>query len=334
MLPDPVRLSGADILRLMRPSDWLQAARDGLVAAAADPAGVEPRRLAPVTSSGGVLAAMLGSTAGSPWYGAKVVSVSDRPKALGEQPHQGAVLLFDGRTGGLRALADGAVVTQWRTAWASAAATDRLARPDARVLGVVGTGAQAVAHGRAAAHVRRFERISVWGRDAERAAAAAREIAQATGVTAEVRRDLPPLLAQSDVVCTTTAARQPLFEDGDLPAGVHVNAVGASTPGHCELPPALLLRSDVYVDHLASALAQADDLRAAWPEGPPVGRLRLIGDALAAEGRPPRDESRPSIFRSVGVITQDLAAVARCLERTQEVRPPQATESPSAPPTG
>ena len=300
-------LSGADIEALMRPGDWLAAARAAMLVAAGSDGPIAPRAIVSVPPVEGLLAVMPGWLPDTPAYGAKIVSVSERPKRLGGQPHQGVIVLFDAGTGMPAAILDATAITERRTAWASALATDLLARGDARTLAVLGTGVQARAHIEALRHVRRFADVRVWGRSPDHATA----LAAHTGGRATL--SVAEALAGADVVCTVTAARAPLFEDGAIEDGVHVNAVGASIPGYRELPTGFVARSDLWVDHPASAAAQADDLRAALGNDAtrvlrPLGLL--LGQARVRDGR-------ATLFRSVGVVAQDLCAAAFCVERAR-----------------
>lgn len=301
----PRLLDGDAIDALMRPEDWLLAARQALIASARGDDTIAPRQLTPIPPIKGVLATMPGWLADQAVYGIKVVSVSERPKAYGRQPHQGFVAIFDSETGLPLGLLDATRITERRTAWISAAAVDALAPPRLETLAVLGTGAQAAAHIGAFRHVRRFARLRIWGRDFGRAKALAKRHG------GEAVKDIGAALAGADLVCTTTSARKPLFEPEMVADRALICSPGASVPGYRELPAALVARAELWVDHPASVAAQADDVREAFGTDC-TNRLQPLG-ALLTGGE--RGVGRPTLFRSVGVIAQDLTAAALCLAR-------------------
>src|SRR3954464_13438108 len=151
-------------------------------------------------------------------FGAKLISVF--PGAAGTPSHQGIVALFDPETGAPCAIVDASDVTGIRTAAASAAATDVLAREDARTLAIIGTGEQARRHAEAIPLVRDIKRILVWGRSRDRAEALAAEIG------AEVAQTPRAAVAEADLICTVTASPEPVLLDEWVRRGTHINAVG------------------------------------------------------------------------------------------------------------
>ena len=298
-------LSGDVIDALMRPEDWLAAARGAMIASARNDRTSAPRALLSVADGAALLAMMPGWLVDKPFYGLKVVSVSDLPRASDAEPHQGVVLVFDSRTGLPAALLDATRITLRRTAWCSALATDILAPPDARVLAILGTGAQALAHVAALRAVRPFSRVLIWGRDAQRAAKVAAAIDGQAVNTAE------DAVRVADVICTVTAARSALFDVSALKPTAHINAVGASVPGFRELTDALVAAVPMWVDHPASVAAQADDVRGAFGDNC-ASRLWPLGGAIAG----PRGDGRgQTLYRAVGVVAQDLWAAAIAVDR-------------------
>jgi ornithine cyclodeaminase len=254
---------------------------------------------------------MPGTLAAPNGFGAKVLSVFADPEQQGRSAHRGVVVLFDRDTGRVSCLADAGEVTEIRTAAASAVATEALARPDARTLAIFGCGAQAASHVRALARVRRFERVRVWGRSVERASRFAERMGREMGITIEAVADGREA-ADADVICTVTGSRTPVLLGDWVRPGTHVNVVGSSHAGPVEIDPALVLASRYIVDSRRSALAAAAEFLLAKEAG-------LIDDGhIAAEigevllGRIPgrRSPEEITVYKSLGHIVQDLAAVS------------------------
>src|SRR5260221_11531398 len=195
-----------------------------------------------------------------PALGTKLVSVYHSNAARGLPSHLATIVLLDPETGGLQALMDGRYITEARTAAVSAASAKHLARPDARVLAVLGSGVQARSHIEALTRVRPFEEVRVWGRDAGRVRALVGELAP---------RARAPLIAASsaqaaadgaDVIALVTASREPVLGRASVRDGAHICAVGACRPDQREMDTALVRDARVFVDSRVGALAEAGDL--------------------------------------------------------------------------
>ncbi len=251
--------------------------------------------------------------------GVKVLSIGPRPPGDPRPSHLGGVLLFDRPAGEPLALVDAATITEIRTAATSAVATKLLARPDSKVLAIVGTGAQARAHALALRVVSPLREVRIWGREASRARALRDSLRQSAGseLRIEVADTVMDAVRSADVVCTATASRAPVLEGQWIAPGTHINAVGAAIPGYRELDTPLVVRSRVFVDRRESAEAEADDLRTPLAEGAIsadhiVGEL---GDVLL--GRTPGRQSpeQVTLFKSVGVAVEDLASAFLVYQR-------------------
>ena len=251
-------------------------------------------------------------------YGLKAVCVFPGNPARGLDAHQGAVLLFDGETGELCAALNASAITAIRTAAVSAVATRLLAREDARELAVLGAGVQARSHLEAMALVRPFARARVWSRTAGHALALAAEAG--TPFRVEAVASAEEAVRDADVVCTTTTAREPILRRAWLRDGAHVNAVGSSIPTTRELDTATMAAATLFVDRRESTVNEAGDFL--FPEregaiGPEHIRAEL-GELLAgrAEGRTSPDEL--TVFKSLGLAVEDLAAAEHLYRRARE----------------
>jgi ornithine cyclodeaminase/alanine dehydrogenase-like protein (mu-crystallin family) len=250
-------------------------------------------------------------------YGLKAVCVFSGNPARGLDAHQGAVLLFDGETGVLRAAVNASAITAIRTAAVSAVATRLLAREDARVLAVLGAGVQARSHLQAMAAVRNFERARVWSRTPDRAAALA---AAEAPFSVEPAASAEEAIREADVVCTTTSSPEPVVRRGWLIAGAHVNAVGSSIPTTRELDSETMAAASLFVDRRESTVNESGDFLLAQREGAigPDDIRAELGELLtgAAAGRTSPEEL--TVFKSLGLAVEDLAAVEHVYRRARE----------------
>jgi ornithine cyclodeaminase/alanine dehydrogenase-like protein (mu-crystallin family) len=243
--------------------------------------------------------------------GAKLISVF--PGMAGVPSHQGVVALFDPKTGAPTAIVDASEVTGIRTAAASAAATDALARQDARTLAILGTGEQALRHADAIRQVRPIERILVWGRARDKAEALAEQIGgEVAGSAEEAARP-------ADILCTVTASPEPVLLSEWVQDGAHVNAVGSSRLGPTEVDTPLVARARFFADHKEGVLRQGEEWRRAIEAGA-IGEDHLlgeIGEVMAGSLAGRATDSDVTLYKSLGSIVQDLAACAFLVEKAQ-----------------
>ncbi|MEM1261284.1 MAG: ornithine cyclodeaminase family protein [Pseudomonadota bacterium] len=264
-------------------------------------------------TGGGKFTAMPGYLADPRSFGIKLVAKYPREPESPLGSHTGAVILFDAELGAPVAILDGSELTAIRTAAASALATRELARSDAQVLTILGTGLQAEHHVHAIRAVREIAEVRVWGRNHDRAAA----LAAALPVPAVAMADLADAIAGADIICTTTSAREPFLAGALLEPGQHLNLVGAAIVEASEVDIDVVKRSRVYVDYRASARAQAGELAAADAAGMPFDDLVVaeLGEVLAGTA-PGRDSvAEITTYKSLGVSAQDLAAAHAAYQR-------------------
>jgi ornithine cyclodeaminase len=215
----------------------------------------------------------------------------------------GLVVVFGG-DGTPLGVVDGPTTTAIRTGAVSGLATRLLARDDARTLAMLGSGAMAFDQIEAVRAVRPINEVLVWSRTLDNA----RRLAERVG--GEALADADEAVRRADVVTCATAATTPLFGEGSVRSGTHVNAVGAFTPEMAELSPELLQRAYVVVDDIEAAAAEAGDLIQA--DRDPNTTLR---DLLA--GTHPAVGEDVTVFKSVGVAAQDVAAAGRALTNAE-----------------
>jgi ornithine cyclodeaminase/alanine dehydrogenase-like protein (mu-crystallin family) len=235
--------------------------------------------------------------------GFKLVNVFPDNAALGLPTHQAIIAIFRSNTGEPLAMMDGRLITELRTAAVSAVATKLLASPNAKTLAVLGSGVQARAHVQALALVRKFDDIRTWSRNPQHAQAFASQIgASATSAEDAVR--------VADVVVTCTNSPEPVLRGAWLKPGVMINAVGAVGPTRRELDDDAM-RGAVVVDSRDAAVQESGDVLLADAQ-----IYAELGELLAATK--PIPQSRITVFKSLGLAVEDLAAAKLVLEKLQE----------------
>jgi alanine dehydrogenase len=258
-----------------------------------------------------------------PALGAKLVTACPSNKALHLKTHQATIVMLDPTTGIVDAIVDGRYITEARTAAVSAVSTRLLAREDAEVLAIIGSGVQARSHLEPLKLVRRFRQIRAWSPHRERL----RDFAVETGA-------IPMDSARSavrgaDVVLTVTSSNTPVIENDWVDDGTHVISVGGCLPTCREIDPALTARARLIVDSRAAALRESGDVVMGIAEG------RFTADHIEAElGELPvrRNRREVTMFKSLGLAVEDLFAAHLVLmkARGRDRRPRSASTKHSA----
>jgi ornithine cyclodeaminase/alanine dehydrogenase-like protein (mu-crystallin family) len=305
-----VRIIDADQVRAGAPMpqllDAIEAAyRD--VAAGRDRSPIRSR----ISMGGGDLLLMPGLRDGGAGVSVKLVTVMPANAARGLPTIHAVVAWFDADSGEPLAILDGPALTAMRTGAASGVGTRLLARPDARVLSVFGVGAQAAWQVRAVMTAREIAEVRVFSRTAARREAFALSLAEELG--SEVRVVVSPTaeaaVRGADVICCATTSFEPIFSAGWVAPGTHISAVGSFQKGMVELPPEIYAAAAlVAVDSREAALEEAGDLLAALDAGllpaDAFVEIGIVDPGWAAK----RDPSAITVFKSVGLAIQDVAA--------------------------
>jgi ornithine cyclodeaminase len=266
-----------------------------------------------------VMPALLEESSG---LGLKVVSVFPHNAARHNLPVIHAlVVVLNAATGQPAAVLDGSYLTALRTGAASGAATRALARPDARVLAIIGAGVQAYHQVEAVCAVRPIERVIIVNRSRERAerlAAMLRERAIAPHI--DIAASSVEALTQADVVCCATSSPTPVFDDASLRPGVHINGIGSFTPQMVEVPPETVGRAYVVVDQQTAAWAEAGDLQHARGLGLLDESQTVELGAVIAGIVPARtSDDQITFFKSVGNAVQDIAVAQLALREAERL---------------
>lgn len=252
--------------------------------------------------------------------GLKVLTIFHGNAGTEHESHKGVVLLFDGEHGGLRAMMDAASITAIRTAAVSGVATRLLAREEAQVLALLGSGVQAQTHLAAMCAARNITHVRVWSRNLEHAhrfvqrnMSASYQIETCTHAQAAVEN--------ADLVCTVTSSTEPVLKGAWLKPGVHLNVVGSSTPRAREVDTTAMLRARLYVDRRESAFNEAGDFLIPQQEGA-IADTHIIGELgeiLLGKVVGRRNVEEITLFKSLGLGIEDLAAAQYVYEKALRV---------------
>jgi alanine dehydrogenase len=223
------------------------------------------------------------------------------------------VPLFRSTTGEMAALIEADALGQIRTGAATGVATKYLANPNARTVGIIGTGYQARTQLEAVAGVRRLQRVRAFGRDTERREKFCREMSERIGVAVEAATSGEDAVKGAEILVTATSATKIVLEGAWLVPGVHVNAMGANWPQKRELDSAAVGRAEkIVVDSIEQAKMEAGDLIQAFGEDASRWNSVIeLADIVAGKTKGRASAEEITLFKSNGIATWDLAAAVR-----------------------
>jgi ornithine cyclodeaminase len=309
-------LSHDEVRAALPPDECADAMAQVLAAHARGEALMPLRALIPFEGAAGFIGLMPAWRGGpDPVFALKSLCVMPGNPALGLDSHQGTVTLFDGLVGAPRAILDASAVTAVRTAAVSAVATRVLAREDARVLAILGAGVQGKAHLDALLPVREFEEVRVFAPSREHAL-------EAAGGRATVAASAEEAVRGADVVVTATSSREPVVRREWLVPGAHINAVGASVPSARELDLDTVVACALFCDSRESLENEAGEYRQAVEQGAIPGEDHVratLGEVLAGIAPGRGSDRELTVFRSLGLAVEDLAAAERAVARAREL---------------
>lgn len=320
--PGTIRFLSADDVRAALPmADAIEAMKDAFRELSAGRVVMPVRAHIDVPEYNGTALFMPSSAERFGTFAVKTVNVFGDNAARGLPRIQALVAVFDRATGTPSAVMDGAALTALRTGAASGAATDLMARRDACIVAIFGAGVQGRTQLEAVCAVRDIVTVHVYDAVSAAADAFARDMGGKLGIAVRSAASPAEALREADIVCTATVSKTPVFDDADLAAGTHINAVGSYQPHVQEIPEETVLRARVVVDHRESALAETGDLIIPIEKGSmsPDDIYADLGEVASGRtaGRGSPDEI--TLFKSVGVAVQDLAAGSLALKRAEDL---------------
>ncbi len=306
-------LSRQDVETLLDLDELIEVLADAMRDLSAGRASMPPRGAALVAERQALLAAMPAFLPSARSLTTKVVSLF--PENKDRPTHQAIICCFDADNGTPLAVMDGTYITAVRTAAGSALATRLLARPNAQIVCIIGTGVQAAAHARALARLGQVKKVLVVGRDASKAVSLSGELAHA-GINAEAASSIEEAVRAADIVCAATHSADPVVRRAWLRPGTHVNSVGYNSAGDGEVDTGTIRDSIVVVESREAALAPppsgAIELRRAIERGAVTANHihAEVGELLNGHATGRTNDEQLTLYKSVGVAIQDAAAAA------------------------
>ena len=314
-------LSRADVRRALPMRQAIEAMKRAFAQLSTGQANVPLRVPLQVPRHNGVTLFMPAYLAADDQMAIKIVSVFNDNPARGLPLIHALVVVVDATTGAPAAVMDGTYLTALRTGAASGAATDLLARQDAHTAAIFGAGAQGRTQLEAVCAVRPIREAWIYDVAPQQAAAYADEMSRYLSLPVRVAGTPAEAVRRADVICTATTSSSPVFGDADVRPGTHINAVGAYTPQMQEIPVETVLRARVVIDHREASLAEAGDLLIPLQRGLMTQAHIYAELGEIAAGRKPGRTSAEEItlFKSVGVAVQDVAAASAVLEAARRL---------------
>jgi len=278
------------------------------------------RQVVPLPQIHGRISSMPAFMSEGKALGIKIISYFRDNPTQGLPPILATISLYSADSGRIEVLMDGVYITAIRTACASAMATKALARPETPVLGVLGAGTQARTHIRALSRVRSIERVLIWSPSKVNAIYVKEELQDDLGIPIQPQQSAEAVVRESDILTAVTDAAEPVLEAAWLKPGVHINAVGSHRPEAREMGGDTVKRSTVVVDSIDAINTECGDILLAIQEGSiTADHVRgEIGEVLAGAkpGRAGDDEI--TMYKSVGIAAQDVAAASLVYRRALE----------------
>ena len=310
-------LNQSEVEQLLPMSECIAAMEEVFIALARGEVEQPLRTIFRPPNVQGVMALMPTFRGGErPLFGLKAICVFPGNATIGKDAHQGGVMLFDGKTGELLAIANASAVTAIRTAAVSALATNILANEDAGDLALIGAGVQARKHLESMACVRKLKRVRVAATRFEKAKLFADEMQTTIAVQIEPVETVEEAIRGADLIVTATTAREPVLKREWISEGAHINAIGTFSPKAREIDSATMAAATVFTDRRESAFNEAGDYLLAAQEGM-IGPedVAELGDVLTRSnpGRTARNEI--TLFKSLGLAMEDLAATFHAYEK-------------------
>lgn len=303
-------VSQSDVRQLLPMGECMDVMVEALTALARGEAILPLRPILWLPDKVGALGMMPSYLANIRAVGLKVITVFQGNHGTQYDSHQGAVLLFETKHGQLQSIMDASSITAIRTAAVSGVATRLLARANAKSLAILGSGVQAKTHLAAMIEARPITTVRVWSRNAEHAQHFAERESRRYGIPVTPAATVEDAVAGADIICTTTATREPILNGEWIAPGTHINAVGSSVPFARELDTAAVRNARLFVDRRESTLNEAGDFLLAKKEGA-IGDDHIVGEIgelllNTVEGR--RTPEEITLFKSLGLAVEDLAA--------------------------
>ncbi len=312
-------LSTEDVAELLPMGEAIEIVSAAMVEVANGKTTLPLRSIIPV-GDGNFMGMMPGVMQEPACYGIKLVSLFPNNPKFGFSSHQGAMVMFEAEHGAAIAMMNSDLLTAIRTSAASGVATGSLARADSKNMTIIGTGEQAQHHLDAMVEVRPISSVLIAGRSLDATDELAKISRKKYGqINFSTTTDIKQAVSDADIVCTVTAADEPLLFGKWVKPGTHLNIVGSSIPSKREIDTELVVRAKLFVDYRISTMAQAGVVILAIEENKITADhiLAEIGEVIAGSAPGRQSDDEITLYRSLGVAAQDLAAAYYVVEQAK-----------------
>jgi len=316
---DPILLTEADVKALLPMDDLIPVMASALSDFSAKKVTQPLRTVLAVGEQHAFYGVMPAYILGTPALGTKLVTVFGGNAQRGLPTHLAMIVLLDPETGALLALMDGRYITEARTGAVSAVSVQQLAREDASVLAIIGSGVQARSHLEAIARVRTLTEVRVWSRTPAKVGAFVTAMQPQTDARIHQAGSCEEAVRDAAIVALTTASKEPVVRSEWIADGTHICAVGACRPAEREMDATLVARGSLYVDSREAALAEAGDIVLAIKDGA-IGATHIKGElGEVVDGKVPGRTAaeQVTIFKSLGMAVEDVAAAHLVYQRAR-----------------
>ena len=262
-----------------------------------------------IPGENGLLSMMPGYVNKQDIMGIKSVSVYPENANIGLESHQGSVTLFNALNGTPLAIMDAGQITAIRTAAVSGLATRILAKKNSKILAILGSGIQARTHIEAMTTILNLEEIRVWSKNKKNAKKLVEEQRKKYAIPFRPFDTVNEAIYNADIICTTTAAVEPILQGNYLMQGVHINAVGSSVRNTRELDGFAIKLSKLYVDKIESTINESGDFLMAKQEGTIDDNhiIGTLGEILTKQKKGRNNINDITLFKSLGLAVEDIA---------------------------
>ena len=262
-----------------------------------------------IPGENGLLSMMPGYVNKQDIMGIKSVSVYPENANIGLESHQGSVTLFNALNGTPLAIMDAGQITAIRTAAVSGLATRILAKKNSKILAILGSGIQARTHIEAMTTILNLEEIRVWSKNKKNAKRLVEEQRKKYAIPFRPFDTVNEAIYNADIICTTTAAVEPILQGKYLMQGVHINAVGSSVRNTRELDGFAIKLSKLYVDKIESTINESGDFLMAKQEGTIDDNhiIGTLGEILTKKKKGRNNINDITLFKSLGLAVEDIA---------------------------
>jgi ornithine cyclodeaminase/alanine dehydrogenase-like protein (mu-crystallin family) len=304
-------LNANEVRQALPMAECVAAMKQAYAALSGGKAEVPLRMRLPVTANEGMaifMPAFVNDEAGQA-LAVKIVSLFSKNPGRGLPLIQAAVLVLNAETGAVEAMLEGGTLTAIRTGAGCGAATDVLARIDAKTVAIFGAGVQARTQLEAVCAVRDIESAWVYSPNAEHVGKFVEDMSAKLKIQLHAASNAAEAMANADIVSAASTSHTPVFAAGDVRAGMHINAAGTHTAEGIEVPAEVIAKARVTVDSRSATQVEAGEI--AIPLRDKLiseADIAEIGDVILGKAKGRSDDAQVTFFKSVGVAVQDAMA--------------------------